>query len=147
MFRARLGVTFQNHVIFAPGTLLVTFRKHFAPSAEFLRILILKMLGSIQIHENERIGKRFASWKRSEPYAKTAKFVEIRQNRRKFSMSTLQKSSKNRVSSTSRWYFPKSCDFHARIAFGHVPVTLCPKRRNFVDFHPKIARIHPNPRK
>ena len=102
-------------------------------------ILIRKLLGSTQIHENERIWNRFASWKRSEPCAKTAKSVEIRQNRRKSSMSTLQKSSKNRVSSTSRWHFPKSCDFHARSAFGHVPVTLCPKRRNFADFDPKIA--------
>ena len=62
---------------------------------------------TIQIHENERIWNQFASWKRSEPCAKIAKSVEIRQNRWKSSMSTLQKSSKNRVSSTSRWYFPK----------------------------------------
>ena len=62
---------------------------------------------TIQIHENERLWNQFTSWKRSEPCAKIAKSVEIRQNRRKSSMSTLQKSSKNRVSSTSRWYFPK----------------------------------------
>ena len=87
---------------------------------------------TIQMHENERIWTQFASRKRSEPCAKIAKSVEIRQNRRKSSMSTLQKSSKNRVSSTSRCYFPKSCDFHAWTAFGHVPVTLCSKRRIFV---------------
>ena len=62
---------------------------------------------TIQIHENERLWSHFASWKRWEPCAKITKSVEIRQNRRKSSMSTLQKSSKNRVSSTSRWYFAK----------------------------------------
>ena len=36
---------------------------------------------TIQIHENERIWNQFASWKRSEPCAKIAKSVEIRQNR------------------------------------------------------------------
>ena len=41
-------------------------------------------------------------------------FPVLNKFRRKFSMSTLQKSSKNRVSTTSRCYFPKSCDFHAR---------------------------------
>ena len=46
---------------------------------------------TIQIHENERIWNRFASWKRSELCAKIAKSVEIRQNRWKSSMSTLQK--------------------------------------------------------
>ena len=107
VFWARLGGTFQNNVIFTPGALLVTFRWHFAPSAEILWILIRKLLGSIQIHENERLWKQFAFRKRSEPCAKTAKSLKIRQNRRKSSMSTLQKSSKNRVSSTSRWYFPK----------------------------------------
>ena len=45
---------------------------------------------TIQIHENERIWNQFASWKRSEPYAKIAKSVEIHQNRWKSSMSTLQ---------------------------------------------------------
>ena len=57
---------------------------------------------TIQIHENERIWNKFASWKRSEPCSKIAKSVEVRQNRWKSSMSTLQKSSKNLVSSTSR---------------------------------------------
>ena len=36
---------------------------------------------TIQIHENERMWNQFASWKRSEPCAKIAKSVEIRQNR------------------------------------------------------------------
>ena len=33
-------------------------------------------------------------------------------------------------------------DFRVRNAFGHVPVTLCTKRRKFMDFEPKIARVH-----
>ena len=107
VFWARFADTLQNNVIFTPGALLVTFRWHFAPSAEILWILIWKLLGSIQIHENERLWKQFAFRKRSEPCAKTAKSVEIRQNRRKSSMSTLQKSTKNRVLSTSRWHFQK----------------------------------------
>ena len=38
-------------------------------------------------------------------------------------------------------------DFRVRNAFGHVPVTLCTKRRKFMDFDPKIARIHRKCRK
>ena len=38
-------------------------------------------------------------------------------------------------------------DFHVRSGFGHVQVTLCTKRRNFMDFEPKIAPIHEISRK
>ena len=38
-------------------------------------------------------------------------------------------------------------DFRVRNAFGHVPVTLCTKHRKFMDFDPKIARIHRKCRK
>ena len=102
VFRARLGGTFQNNVIFTPGPLLVTYRWHFGPNAEILWIFIRKLLGSIKLYENERIWNQFASWKRSEPCAKIAKSVEIHQNRWKSTMSTLQKSSKNRVTDHSK---------------------------------------------
>ena len=38
-------------------------------------------------------------------------------------------------------------DFRVRNAFGHVPVTLCTKRRKFMDFDQKIIRIHGKCRK
>ena len=82
-------------------------RNRARPASTLQNYALNRAARTIQIHENKRIWNQFASWKRSEPCAKIAKSVEIRQNRRKSLMSTLQKSSKNRVSSTSRWYFPK----------------------------------------
>ena len=50
------------------------------------------------------------------------------------------------------WKRSKQCsktvekrEINSRSASGHVPVTLCTKRRNCMDFDPKIARIHQNP--
>ena len=99
------------------------------------------------MQKNERIWKPFASGKRSKYCSKTAEKREINENPRKSSISTLGKCTKIRVLTTSREHFVKSADFHVRNASGDVKVTLCTKRRNFMDFEPKIARIHRKCRK
>ena len=51
--------------------------------------------------KNDSVSKRLASWKRSKRCAKAMKYMKIHENRRKSSMSTLQKSTKNHVLSMS----------------------------------------------
>ena len=99
------------------------------------------------MQESERIWKYCATWKRSKRCSKIVEKREISQNPRKSSISTIWKCIKIRVLTTSRWYFAKNIEFHVRNAFGYVQVTLCTKRRNFMDFDPKIYRIHAKCRK
>ena len=63
-----------------------------------LEILSSELIGSMwNSMKNERHLKPIASWKRSNVYAKTCKNAESRENRRKPSMNTSQKSTKNRA--------------------------------------------------
>ena len=66
-------------------------------------------------------------------------------NRRKSSMTTRQKSTRNQILSTSRWHFAKKRDFHVRNASAHIKIKLCSKRRNSLDFHLKLLGSIPNP--
>ena len=113
-FWPRPGYTLQKSVIFTFGALLITFRQHFAPSIELSWIFTRKLFGSIWNLENERVWKRFASWKRAKRCAKMMKYVKIRENHRKSSMSTLQK-------------------LYEKCSFDHVQVTLCKKNVIFTS--------------
>ena len=65
---------------------------------EIFEILSSKLIGSmLNSMKNERHLKPIASWKRSNVHAKTCKNAEIPENRRKPSMNTSQKSTKNRA--------------------------------------------------
>ena len=80
-----------------------------------------------------------------EPFKMTRRNDEIYENQRKSSKildrypTKIQKKSRFEHVQVTLW---KNRDFHVRNASGLVNVTLCSKRRNFMDFHSEIARIH-----